>query len=749
MLSFPTNLANELRDKSSAYWYIRLYYGAEGATDFTGMSDKDRVLNSVKYRGLVLNWGTLIHSVDLNSFTPSVLAMNGLTLSNVDDSISGGRFTDLFNTQNYVNRKWVLMMGADSVAYTDHVQIGQGIITDQIDQSSSQVTLSLLEDVSALTVEVPTNRVNTTDHPNAPENNFGKPIPMAYGDFGLKTDIGTIPTSGAEFDRYFVKGKFPAVITNKWDATNAYVIASPDAVTMSAMDNKNVYMGIDNQMSPCEDGNVTVSTATPQITFKGDTWRAYFTLAKDAAYDTGDYANTIDSEFDTTYTLTEPTPPGSTYEITTGWKIPKIPKLGEILSVNIMFDFGTFSGTAPVPSAGNGFEINTAGDAFAVTWNGGDQTINITSEFSAAEQSAWSFEKDITLDMDDTGGQAADQSYTINEVGIELVFTPSQTFTKEYVTTTVTMLNWGNFRRVKSVHTDTTPEITDYIYYAGKGREYGAWVDADSRNNGYNSGALIENPVYMIEDILRTELSLSSSNIDYASFDVAGNTTNGEIGNVFNLAVGSIEYAFSQYRFIDGWALCQEIAANCGCVLYQSGDGTVKITVRERDEDYTASDRTIKYDEMQNIKPGITPLGGVRNRITVNYDIDYASDTTTAITAITKDTTSQGSGATGINATQELIYDNRFTLDSDTAVGFSTYLKDIYAYRKKMLTFNISTPKHNDLEIGDTIAFSSFPSTFKIYGNTITATDIYMITQITKRPNGCSIICQEVSEVGD
>jgi hypothetical protein len=682
--------------------------------------------------------------------------MNGLTINNTDDSISGGRFTDLFNAQNYVNRKWILMMGAVSVDVADHVQIGQGIITDQIDQSSASVTLSLLEDVSALAVEVPTNRVNTGDHPNAPENNFGKPVPMSFGDFGLETDIGTIPTSGAEFDRHFVKGRFPAIITDGWNATGANVIASPDAETLSDLSIKRVYRYGDNKYSACEDDNVTETEATPQITFKGETWRAYFTMGEWNTYDAGDYSNMFDSEFDTTNTLSVD---GGTHEMTSGFRVPQIPKLGEFTSIKILFDFGTFSGTAPSggsPGLTYAFQLAGALDDYEITWNGGDQSIDVTADFTTTEKDAWDLERSFLFEISDFISQNDDQSVVVNEIGIEIEFAPSQTFSKEYIATEISgtvgftgfvqtiVSDYSVRRRTVSVN---TPEITDYIYFSGKGREYGAWVDADSRDNGYDSGDLIENPVYMIEDILRTELSLASANIDYVLFDEAGDSGGGDIGLVFGLAVSSIEFAFSQYKFISAWALCQDIARNCGCILYQSGDGTVKIKVRA--PAYASSDRTIKYDEMQNIKPGITPLGAVRNRVTVNYDIDYATDATTAITAATNDATSQGSGADGINAIQELIYDNRFTLDSGTAVGFSTYLLDILAYRKKMLTFNILTPKHNDLEIGDTIAFSSFPSTFKIYGNTITATDIYMITQITKRPGGCSIISQEVSEVGD
>jgi hypothetical protein len=37
-------------------------------------------------------------------------------------------------------------MGAGGVAYADHAQIAQGIITDQIEQDADTVTISLLED---------------------------------------------------------------------------------------------------------------------------------------------------------------------------------------------------------------------------------------------------------------------------------------------------------------------------------------------------------------------------------------------------------------------------------------------------------------------------------------------------------------------------------------------------------------------------------------------------------------------------
>ena len=750
MLSFATNLTNELRDRhASAYWYIRLYYGDE--TAYTGLSDSDRLLNAVKYRGLVLDWGGLNQTVSLADFKPGAMNLNNLTISNKDDAISGGRFSDLFVSKNYVNRKFTLHMGAVGVAYAGHEQIAQGIITDQVKQTTNNLTLRLVEDTSSVQKEVPVSRVNTTDHPNAPTTNIGKPIPMAYGDFGLKTDIGGIPTIGAEFDKHLVKGHFPAIITDQWNATDANVIATPDSETMNALDLENIFYEGDGQYSACNDSNADFSTETPYIKFKGSSWFAYFPMQTFDTYSDlwADYANSIDGDFDTyqTYITSD-----VTHQMTTGYRIPQIPKLGEFTAINIFLSASSYGGVAPsggAPTMTYAYQLSLTND-YELTWTTTNQTIDITAEFTTENKAAWDLSRNFLVEIDDTTSQEDDQTVRFRNLGVEIEFSPSQTFLKKYITAQITN---GTTRRRTFTSEVATPVVSEYIYYSGKGREYGAWVDADSRNNGYDSGALIENPVYMIEDILRTELSLTSSDINYASFDTAGNTTNGTIGNTFNLAVASIEYAFCQYQFQDAWALCQELASACGCLLFFSGDGTIKIIARQRDEDYTSSDRTIKFEELSNINPDITPLAQVRNKVSVGYGMDYAQDTLQDTTADVEDATSQGSGANGIGGAsdkvQELISDNRFTLDSGTAVGYSTALLDWLAYRKKTLTFDVLTPRHNDLEIADTLAFSDWPSTFKIYGNTITSTDIYMITKITKKPNGCSISCQEVSEVTD
>ena len=85
------------------------------------------------------------------------------------------------------------------------------------------------------------------------------------------------------------------------------------------------------------------------------------------------------------------------------------------------------------------------------------------------------------------------------------------------------------------------PASIEYVYCAGKGRKYGSWIEDtgdNDRSNGYEQNDLIENPIYIIEDILRTELNLT--NIDDTSFDAAGNTSDGKIINVFDDAATDV-----------------------------------------------------------------------------------------------------------------------------------------------------------------------------------------------------------------
>ena len=195
------------------------------------------------------------------------------------------------------------------------------------------------------------------------------------------------------------------------------------------------------------------------------------------------------------------------------------------------------------------------------------------------------------------------------------------------------------------------PASIEYVYCAGKGRKYGSWIDDtgdNDRNNGYDQNDLIENPIYIIEDILRTELNLT--NIDDASFDAAGNTSNGKIINVFDEDDAThIKFAFSQYKFIDSQELIDKICRLCGSYVFLSGNGNFKIQTLERPEDYNSDDvvKTIDYNKITLDKIELTPINAVRNKIITNFNFDYGKEESTDTDSI-QDTTSQGTGVGGV-----------------------------------------------------------------------------------------------------
>ena len=208
------------------------------------------------------------------------------------------RFSDLLRSFNFANRKWELFMNTSQAGTYDAAarMIGTGVISGNIDYDTRFITFILLDMSSKYYSTIPRTTVNTTDHPNAPDTNFSKPVPISYGDFWEKEDIGTILTTN--FDRFhqFYKGTFPAIVTNEWDATNARIEASCDILSMTTLDADNIYGRFKNRYGQCE--TTTKDQPSAKITATGDDWRLYVPLQSHATYASGgatewsNYANT-------------------------------------------------------------------------------------------------------------------------------------------------------------------------------------------------------------------------------------------------------------------------------------------------------------------------------------------------------------------------------------------------------------------------------------------------------------------------
>ena len=751
MLSFDSALSNSLNNSNTtAFWVLKLYYNDE--SNFIGISDIDRSDGSDFYYCIASSWGNYSQFLDFFNFSTSTSNMT-VSLINTDRAIQNGRFSDLFATNNFSNRKWELFLNTNqtSTLDTSSRMIGTGVISGDIKYGLDSIELLLLDKSSVYHKQIPSATVDSSTYSSAPKKNIGKPVPMSYGSFDQTT-------SDTNYKQFFANGRFPAIIVNRCN-DSGQIEALPDtnqgsAVKLAQLRESNVYINKSGEFLSAVESNVTVtenpsSTSHNIIKAKGTNYFYRLPLTNSFTAEES-YTNTelsVDNStstfasFNTGFLLENP-PSGSEIRNLT-FNVPTVPKLGELYDNDDIFLITKTSSF----SAGNasGVEVElVSGTTFspAIT-SDGIHIANLTSKYSASELSSASIDS-TTLTVKNTiatGQSDNNMSYKLLDMWLMLEFRPSQIFSKtiqeeferskvrytrdqfpsqddEIVETVVTT-------RTKTLR---TPAEIDYLYFSGEGREYMSWIDSDSRNNGYNEGNLLENPIYIIEDTLRTELGLSSSNIDYALFDTSGNTTNGHLGDILNDSVTDVKFAFSQYKFINSKDYIERLGKQCFSWVYISGDSKIKIKTLRRSGDYSTSDKTINFNEIQLKNIYKTKLNSVRNDITAHYDQNYGRDQFEQSVNST-DSTSAGTTVNGNNQSLKMETDLD-VIDTTTATAIANTYIEVFKDRKNIISFSTVTPKYNDLEIGDIISFSNWDSKIKIFGSAMSG--YWMITSISK-----------------
>ena len=764
MLSFDSTLSSALKlSNTTAFWVLKLYYNDE--SNFIGLSDIDRNDGSDFYHGLISSWGNYSQSLDFYNFTTSTSNIT-IKIINADMSITGGRFSDLLSSYNFANRKWELFLNTNQAGTYDTAarMIGTGIISGEIKYDYNSIGFTLLDISSKKHKQVPSSVVTSSSYPNAPDKNLNKPIPMSYGDFYEKTAIGTIPTTHCDRLKQFYNSAFPAIITDKFDIGENAVEAHIDSQAMHTLDNENVYYYKSSQYSTAT-GTVDATSGNPKIEFTGGRAKVYIPLSasnftvtqSNGSGSSTNVANMVNGDFSDSSVGTISISGGSastTGSRTISFGIPQVSKLGEFVSANAVAKLGTLSGAT---SAGNHLRIGSTTLAYS-SISSNDEVV-ASQTFTDAEKSSWEFESKLDVKLESVDG---DLSAEIIELGLIIEFDLDNIESYETLELYETTLSdatgiknrffffsdiLNNKVTLTRTKTHIYPSEIDYVYASGKGRKYGAWVDADSRDNGYNQNDLIENPVYIIEDILRTELSMSSSDIDYTTFDTAGNSTNGHITEPFNDAVGDIKFAFSQHKFIDSKDLINRICRQIFSWVWFSANGKIKIRTLLRPGDSFTTDKTIDFNEINLKSINKTPLNSVRNDITIKYNYDYGQrqNLSEVNTVDSGSNSSQSTDVEGFGQSLELEMDAECVIDTTTATQMADGYKAIMKDRKILIDFNIANPKYNDLEITDHIQFSNWDSNLKLYGASYSS-DVFIITSISKKVNGCSIKAIKVDD---
>ena len=765
MLSFDSALSNALKlGNTSSFWVLKLYYNDDSvATNFIGVSDTHRVDGSDTYHGLVSSWGGYTQSLDFFNFTTSTGNMM-VRLINTERSILGGRFTDLLSTNNFANRKWELFLNTAQAGTYDTAarMIGTGIISGDIKYDMNSLSFLLLDKGSTYHKQIPTATVTSALYPDAPEKNLNKPVPMSYGDFSRNT-------SDDYYKQFDIKGAFPAIIVNRCDG-DGNLNALPDnnqsgGVLLNTLSTFNVYMANSGELLNAVDTNVTLTvspTAAAHNLLKVKGVNYYYRHFLTDSFTTSTRFNGTANIVDDSLTSYQTYDSGYLYHYSNSglltdsliFNIPTVPKLGEIYEnadIQLILKTSNHSsyGTGTSVTLSSGTDINPS-----ITVDG-IHTANLSSKYSDSELSSASLDSVVWALQSKTATSNDDNqlTYRLLDMWIMIEFRPSQIFTKlvaeeyekivGYSLSTQFEQNDDVSEKVIATRTKTlrTPAEIEYLYFSGIGREYGAFIDADSRNNGYNATNVIENPIYQIEDILRTELGLTSSTIDYATFDASGNTTNGYLGDIFNDAVADVKFAFSQYKFINSNDLIGRLCKQCFSWVFISGDGKVSISTLRRSGDYSASDKTIDYREINLKNIAKTKLNSVRNDITVNYAQDYVQDQFKSLVNVT-DGTSIGATVSGVNQSLKLETDAD-ALDTTTATAMANANLTIFKDRKNIISLTTLTPKYNDLEIGDIIDFSNWDTKIKLFG--VAMAGYWMITSISKSVSSANISVIQVA----
>jgi len=717
LLSFSSNLSSILgKDSTQGYWYAKLYY--DGETNFIGVSGKDRTIGSDFYHGIVLSWGSLRQATKIDSFEVSDQGIS-LKLANTPKAINGERFSDLYSTYGFTNRKWELFLGDERLSSgSDHQKLATGIIGGDTKFDITNFYLTLNNIRNKFDIEIPTTKITSSD---APDDNIGKPIPFVYGDFDRQSGLPSV------FERHS-GSKAPMIVTSQWDVTNGGVSAKADTEVLHTLRDKNIYIYNNGAFASFDDSLVTITNPNAYVSGNALQVAQFVTGVSEVA------------NFDTSTTKVLSSDNNSV-EFSIG--VPEFP------------DLGTKSSLILVTDHTDDFYSPGSTDYFALTNSAGSVINNITSSstsFTGGTSYIGSTVK-IVLNSSDSGS-SFDATFRTIMVILSYTFEDSIVQRKTmYVTPTATARadgkTWESGAREDPRTFRWTEEYNipqDVMFYYGsmKGRKYNSNLTS-GRSNGYATSDFIENPVYMVEDIAR---KFMGAGVDTTDFDSCGTKTTGTLKSIFNTTNASdVKFRFSHYAFEGAEDVLKKICRQSGLFHTYNESGDIRIFGRKRASSYVSGDvtQTLDFNDFTLGGVSMTPSNMLRNKVTVKYDYDYGLDDTTKETSVANDSTSQGATSSGNNKVNELIYDSPYISDQTTAENLRDTLLDYFKNRKTIIELETSRLKYSNIEVGDIVDISNFPSGIKVFGTALSSSDYFMVTTISLYPSGVKLTLTQVS----
>lgn len=236
------------------------------------------------------------------------------------------------------------------------------------------------------------------------------------------------------------------------------------------------------------------------------------------------------------------------------------------------------------------------------------------------------------------------------------------------------------------------------LYFGGTAREY---TFTRGGHDEASTGALIENPAGVIEDVYLNELGRIAVDIDTSNFDTSSNT------------LTSWKFSFYLNKLTNSLKLIQDLVRSCRSFVWLKPDGTV--TMKTINDTYTSSDRKINFKQTINPQFSRTTPQNQFTAVNILYG-DNGKGASNVDTGISQDNTMQ----TKYNLTEAqstLNFRTKYISDSATATNLRSYLLAQWKQLHNIISFGTGL-EYIDLDIGDIIEFTNVP--FKVFGEDIT-----------------------------
>lgn len=645
--------------------------------------------------------GTIKQSVDIAQ-GGNVAKVSGLTLRIVNPEYNGtNRFDETFASYNLENReveiRLVFWTGSNP-AWSDTLLLYKGVVKD-VSYDYGIYQIKVRDAGFKRHKKIPNLVMDENTFPNLPVDNNGAAVPLIYG----SPDYGQISLHNLQRQIMFKSN----------EQKEEYIISRNQCSNVNVDHCFLSFDGINRwaEIIPVS-GILSVDYGRPtKISFPlTNIVQTYFysqgaSQGSNTNPSTLDFSNAVDNDSTNYFTL------GANQKLYVKCPIPtEYAHIVDESKLELKVFLGTVSGTGKLTY-------------YNPDWNGGAGGVSDGQAFSTTGWKTYPFGSDKSKHGRETNGNP-DQNdrWTFSEIavlefGIEMDAASSAQIKEIYVLMHGMILRGVSFYRTLlyeggplmwTILRRYSQKIQNPVALFGgaDGETFGSWIET-GRSNGYSSGQL-NRYTYIVEMLLRSELGLTSTEINLALFDEVGNTTDGDRKDwLFDSSVKDQD---------DSLELIKKFCKEAGLIYFQNYENKESIKALKKKTAVKTIDRTTIQEDSPAVE--LSPLDSLYNEFYVSYrrnsqDVYAATIFITASDHNLSSNTRSGTPNTytGLCSDSQTKYNQikRFELKCDwiqddaTAECLIKWLAEWLCYRKYIFPFQSVGLDHIELEMGDQI----------------------------------------------